>query len=185
MPHEMSSTSGPGFALIGTNASHSSDVRAVLYDAARVTSVDESCIKVWRHVGQPGQPGSGVRTKHDVAFPARQKCFIAAIVASPDRSLLFAACLDNTLKVYSAPDLALRSSCAWPLRGVSALVYNEQTHDLVVASSSHGLQAWSCGRDSAAEEEDKGKLPWSRQLNAETPWNYGRYLLLARRLVFQ
>jgi hypothetical protein len=176
----------PGLSLVCTNTSHYSDIRTILYDTTRstFTSIDDNSIKVWkaRHASE-GLDDSHIRIKHDVSFPPGQKCFISAITANPDHSLFFCACLDNTLKVYTH-ELALQSSCPWPLRRVSRLIYCPHTHDIITVSATHGVQSWCCTQDSAAKLEDQGKLPWLRRLDTSVPWNYGKYLIISKRLTF-
>ena len=177
----------PGLSLLCTHSSHHTDVRAVLHDPARstFTSVDDGSICIWRHPAAGAASAASARVKHHLSFPPKQRCFITAIAPSADQSLVFCACLDNSLKVYSA-DLELRSSCAWPLRGVSALLYNPRAHELLVLSASHGLQAWACRLDSAAELQDRvSKAEVAKHLDTSVPWNYGMYLLISPSASFQ
>jgi hypothetical protein len=181
----------PGLSLLGTHSAHRTDVRAVLHDPGRAfTSVDDASISVWRHHAAGAAAASSsaacVRVKHHLSFPPKQKCFITAIAPHADHSLLFCACLDNSLKVYNSAELELRSSCAWPLRGVSALLYNARCHELLVLSASQGLQAWSCRLDSAAELQDRvSNAEVAKHLDTSVPWNHGKYLLIAPRASYQ
>lgn len=119
-----------------------------------------------------------------VPLPTIQGTFITAMCMTPDPvNLLFAACLDGNLRLYS-DKLRLRSCMPWSNGVVRDVVYNP-ARDEIVTAGSQGIRVWVCEMDHEAYRSDKDIDPYSIPRTKDgkvLPWGYGKYQNTRMRL---
>lgn len=91
--------------------------------------MDERSLKAWtkEHDGTS-------KSVYDLTFPGFQTNFVTCICLSTNLNLVFAACLDDTIKLYNER-LRLKSSLAWANGVVREMAYNSKRNELITAGS--------------------------------------------------
>ena len=121
----------PGFNLDRTFQGHSSAVRGVLRNPnnGHFVSYDDKTLKSWAldHHGS-------IRVVKNVFFPSYQSTFITSMCMGTDINMMFAACLDNNLRIYS-DRLVLKSCMPWHTGLVRECLYNVKRQELITAGS--------------------------------------------------
>ncbi|GFR49528.1 hypothetical protein Agub_g11572 [Astrephomene gubernaculifera] len=163
----------PGFNLDAAFRGHLSPVRRIAYNAhtRQFLSLDEHCLKAWTK-----ERDGSTRVHHDVQFPNYQPNFITAMVLSQELNILFAACLDDNLRIYNER-LRLKSCMPWSNGVVREMLYFERRH-LLVTAGSYGVKVWECLLDYEAFRRDKTSdlydVPKVKD-GSVLPWCFGKY----------
>jgi len=144
-----SSSDVPGFNADIVYTKHANRVKAVQPGPARsFISVDHSSLHIWarNHIDP-----NVIDVSCCMSFPPGKRHFIAAVChAAPlaPSPIVLAACLDNTLKVYT-DKLKLRSCIPWTCGTVTHLLYNH-SNDTIITNGSAGVQLWLSRPDTEA-----------------------------------
>ncbi len=163
----------PGFNLLAAWTAHLATVRCACYNAkgSNTLSVDVHGLRAW--VVRGGVP----RLLHEV--PCAQDSVITAMTVSQEPlNLVFAACLDGSLRIYSGDKLRLRSSMPWHNGVVRDMRFNVKTHELFTAGS-YGVKSWRCELDHEEYRSDTDVDPaFVVPRNPDgsiIPWGFGKY----------
>ncbi|PNH09269.1 hypothetical protein TSOC_004136 [Tetrabaena socialis] len=163
----------PGFNLDAAFRGHLSSVRRIVYNrrTRHFVSCDEHCLVQWS-----AEPDGTTRVHHDIQFPNYQSNFITSCVLSQDLNLLFAACLDDNLRLYNER-LRLKSCMPWSNGVVREMLFYEKRH-LLVTAGSYGVKVWECLLDYEAFRLDKTSdlfdVPKIKD-GSVLPWCFGKY----------
>lgn len=172
----------PGFRLEGSYNEHVSPVRQVIFNSREnyYISLDDKCVRAWR-------PGSPPKQLAVLNFPAFQPSFITCMVYSEKLGLIFAAALDNSIKLYCSK-LRLKASLPWKAGAVLSMVYNSRNDELVAAGSD-GVKVWYSEPDySSYYTNDRGPFERAQKCTDSgklLSWSFGQHQTVMERMVLR
>ena len=105
--------------------------------------LDDHCITFIGRKCDPLHPYSAVTVQsHQVHFDSKRNGFITALLFVEQHGLFFAACLDQTLRLYDS-SFKLQSTMRWHAGVVTQLLYSKAL-DEVITAGAEGLKTWFC-----------------------------------------
>ena len=158
---------------------------------------------VARLQGLSGSAAKGwpkIKRIHSICASGSQYGVITQILYVSKSKLFFAACLDDTLKLYNE-QFRLQASFRWHGGVVSSMVYNS-AYDELITSGRNGVKAWYCEADYKAFAKNSAAPlntgPRSKQQlgNSATfasklkggkapPWELGAFQNVRERVTFR
>lgn len=143
----------PGFSPLLPGLRHSSRVTGLtLLPASRsCLSADEHVLRLWAlprgsSSSSSHGRGSAIQVQQCLAYPQGRPHYVSALaeVAVPQcqcGALVLMACLDGSLRVYTADSLRLRSAIPWRCGTVTCMAVNPANATLITAGSA-GVKLW-------------------------------------------
>lgn len=176
----------PGFNLDVTYKGHAggTPVRALLRNRNNGTFIsgDDKSLKAWTFNLQQGT----TNTVHNVVFPGYQSTFFTSMCLAERNNMLFAACLDGNLRLYSEK-LRLLSAMPWHNGLVRDMAYDEANDELITAGSG-GIKVWACEFDTEGYKADTAVRPYALPRTKDgkvIPWCLGMYQSALCRLTLR